>query len=445
MVGELRNLLKRELEVCLIKEADLDRLIDKYVNQNKLAEDLETISPTEVESFSFDVSYDKDNSPVSKAVNTYLKNAFFDRASDIHFDITDKELIVRYRIDGVLRVVSRVARSSAPYIIGRLKLMGGLNTTETRLPQDGAFPIVINGHTVDLRISTIPSIYGEKIVVRLLDNMSTIKDLDEVGFSDTNLEKIKRLVSSPYGMILVTGPVGSGKSTLLYTFIHHLNSVEKNLITLEDPVEYKLPGITQMAVNTAIGLTFPVGLRSVLRQDPDIVLVGEIRDEETANIAVKASNTGRLIMSTLHTNTACSSLTRLPEMGVERYNVASSLMGVINQRLVRKLCKHCKEEYISKPTDLNRSSFPSLKDKELKLFKAVGCKHCGGTGFSGRAPIHEVLVMDDDIRQMVLDGVLLKDIENSAIAKGMVTLKEDGLEKVIAGVTSLDELRRLVF
>lgn len=441
MLDEISQLLGKELNVYLTREIEYEKLMDKYLNHTKIIEDLSGINVGEIAlSLAHDVSDGIENSPVANAVNSYLKQGYLIKASDIHFDITDKEMLVRYRVDGDLMISHRLPKSSANFIVARLKMLAGLNTTETRMPQDGSMQITINGRVVDLRISVVPAMFGEKVVIRVLDNEKNIRDLDSVDFSEANLQKIKRLVSHPVGMILVTGPTGSGKSTLLYTCIHHILSDTKNIITIEDPVEYKLPEVTQITVNLASGLTFPVGLRSILRQDPDIILVGEIRDELTAEIAVQASNTGHLVFTTLHTNSAVSSITRLSEMGVEPYLVAGSAIGVVNQRLVRRLCQDCKEEYVPDIEDESMSPFVEAIKAGKQFYHSVGCQVCSGTGYYGRIPIHEVLVIDEELRYLISDKKSMRELEKEAINLGMVTLKEDGIDKAVQGLTSLEEL-----
>jgi type IV pilus assembly protein PilB len=444
MLDEVQKLLGRKLDVYLIREVEYERLIDKHLNDSKILEDLVDLEFVDKTINTFDVSTDEENSAVTKAVNSYLKQGYFAQASDIHFDITDKEMLVRYRIDGNLKVVQKLPKSSANFLVARIKLMAGLNTTETRVPQDGSMTIQVNKKEIDLRISVVPALFGEKVVIRILDNERNIRSLDNVGFSPGNLEKIKKIIKYPIGLILVTGPTGSGKSTLLYTFIHHVIDITKNIIAIEDPVEYKLPTITQISVNQASGLTFAVGLRAILRQDPDIILVGEIRDEVTAEIAVKASNTGHLVFSTLHTNSAVSSITRLSEVGVEPYLVAGSALGVVNQRLVRRLCPDCKEPYTSKDHTEDREFFGLDEHTHYQMYRPVGCTRCDNAGFSGRIPIHEVLILDEDLRFLISERKSIREIEELAIKKGMVTLKMDGLSKVMEGITTLEELRKYV-
>lgn len=444
MLDDVKTLLSRGLNVHLVREVEFVKLVDKYLNNNKIIEDLEEIEYIDKTSNTHDLSIETENSPVSKAVNTYLKQAYLTGASDIHFDITDKALLIRYRIDGILIVAQTLPKSSANYMVARMKLMAGLNTTETRIPQDGSMQISVNKRIIDLRISVVPAMFGEKVVIRILDNEKNIRDLTNVGFTHDNLEKLQKIITHPIGLILVTGPTGSGKSTLLYTFIHHILDISKNIITIEDPVEYKLPSVTQMSVNQASGLTFEVGLRAVLRQDPDIILVGEIRDEVTAEIAVKASNTGHLVFSTLHTNSAASSVTRLSELGVEPYLVAGSALGIVNQRLVRKLCQDCKIPHLSTEHDEHREFFNLPPNEHFNFYKPVGCPTCNDIGFKGRIPIHEVLIIDDDLRHAISERQTVKEIENIAISKGMKTLKEDGLDKVLNGQTTLEELRKYV-
>lgn len=443
-IDDVEQILGKKLNIYLIREVEYEKLVDKYLNHTKIIEDLTDIPVEEMITEVVDVTVDVENSPVSKAVNSYLKQGYLMKASDIHFDITDKEMLVRYRVDGDLLVAHRLPKSSANYIVARLKLLSGLNTTDTRMPQDGSVQIMVNKRVVDLRISVVPAMFGEKVVIRILDNEKNIRDIETVDFSKENIRKIKNLVRNPVGMILVTGPTGSGKSTLLYTFIHHVMSDTKNIITIEDPVEYKLPNVTQITVNTASGLTFPVGLRSILRQDPDIILVGEIRDELTAEIAVKASNTGHLVFTTLHTNSSVSSITRLSEMGVEPYLVAGSAIGVINQRLVRRLCNDCKKPYMPEETTENMEHYGLQVEDGHTFYQPVGCESCNGVGYSGRIPIHEVLEIDEELKALISEKKGLKEIEKAAIERGMITLREDGIQKVLQGVTTLDELRKQV-
>lgn len=445
MLDEVKNLLSRDLKVFLVREVDFEKLIDMHVNQTRILADLSELDFIKRGSSAFDLSVETENSPVSQAVNTYIKQGYLSNASDIHFDITDKEMLVRYRIDGELVTTQKIPQSSANFIVARLKLMAELSTTETRIPQDGSMQISVNQRVIDLRISVVPALFGEKVVIRILDNDKNIRDLNSVGFNPQNLEKLKQIIKHPFGLILVTGPTGSGKSTLLYTFIHELIDNTKNIIAIEDPVEYKLPAITQMTVNLATGLTFPVGLRAILRQDPDIILVGEIRDELTAEIAVKASNTGHLVFSTLHTNSAVSSITRMFELGVEPYLVSGAVLGVVNQRLVRRLCPDCKQEHTVSSEDNKELQFFGLtQEKEYLLYKPVGCTRCNNLGYTGRIPIHEVLTVDEEIREMLSDRRPIRDIEKKAIQTGMITLKQDGVIKALEGLTTLEELRKYV-
>ena len=445
MLDEVKNLLGRDLKVFLIREVDFEKLIDMHLNQTKILADLKDLDVMERGSTAFDLSIETENSPVSKAVNSYLRQGYLTNASDIHFDITDKEMLVRYRIDGELITAQIIPQSSANFIVARLKLMAELNTTETRIPQDGSMQISVNKRVIDLRISVVPALYGEKVVIRILDNDKNIRDLDSVGFNPQNLDKLKQIIKHPFGLILVTGPTGSGKSTLLYTFIHELLDNKRNIIAIEDPVEYKLPSITQMTVNLSTGLTFPVGLRAILRQDPDIILVGEIRDELTAEIAVKASNTGHLVFSTLHTNSAVSSITRLFELGVEPYLVSGAVLGVVNQRLVRRLCPDCKQEHtVKSENDKDLQFFGLTQEKEYKLYKPVGCTRCNHLGYTGRIPIHEVLIVDEGIREMLSERRPIRDIEKKAIDTGMLSLNQDGVIKALEGVTTLSEIRKYV-
>lgn len=382
-----------------------------------------------------------DEAPIIRLVNSVLFQAVRQRASDIHFESFERGLVIRYRIDGVLYPVLTPPKHLQASIIARIKIMAGLNIAEKRLPQDGRFAIRTAGKDIDLRVSVLPTSHGERVVLRLLEKETRLLNLSEMGFSGGRLATIHRLIQLAHGMILVTGPTGSGKTTTLYAALSHINSSDKNIITIEDPVEYQLPGIGQMQVNPKINLTFAAGLRSILRQDPDVIMIGEIRDRETAEIAIHASLTGHLVFSTLHTNDAASAATRLIDMGIEPFLVASSVVAVLAQRLIRKICPDCKTPYTPSAEELSRLELPPQKD--ITLYRGVGCQACSQTGYRGRTGIFELMVLDDEIRRLIGSKADASAIKQAAVAKGMITLKQDGAERVLQGQTSLEEVMRI--
>ncbi|MCP3060603.1 type II secretion system ATPase GspE [Myxococcus sp. K38C18041901] len=385
-----------------------------------------------------------DEAPVIRLVNSVLFRAAKERASDIHIEPMERELLVRFRVDGVLQEVIKPPKRYQNAIVSRVKVMGQLNIAEKRLPQDGRIRIKLAGRDIDIRLSTIPTTNGERIVMRLLDKTATLLDLAEIGMSQVTLHSMEAVIKRSHGIILVTGPTGSGKTTTLYGALSKINTPDLNILTVEDPVEYQLKGIGQMAINPKIGLTFAQGLRSFLRQDPDVIMVGEIRDKETAEIAIQASLTGHLVLSTVHTNDAAGAVTRLVDMGVEPFLVASSLTGILAQRLVRRVCPDCRAPY--QPTDAelkeighSRASFKERYGVE-RIFKAVGCPTCNRNGYRGRTGIYEFLPVDDDVRQLVLKNVDASTIKKSATSKGMISLLEDGARKISLGETTIAEV-----
>ena len=383
-----------------------------------------------------------DEAPVIRLVNSILFQAIRRRASDIHFESFEKELVIRYRIDGVLYAVITPPKHLQSSVIARLKIMAGLNIAEKRLPQDGRFTIRTAGRDVDLRVSVLPTSHGERVVLRLLEKENRLFNLSEMGLRHDTLATVEQLIQLSHGIILVTGPTGSGKTTTLYAALNQINGPDKNIITVEDPVEYQLKGVGQMQVNAKIGLTFAVGLRSILRQDPDVIMIGEIRDRETAEIAIHASLTGHLVFSTLHTNDAASAATRLIDMGIEPFLIASSVVGVLAQRLVRKLCPDCKEPYPSTDEELAKLGYETPPPVSA-LYRSVGCPQCAATGYRGRTGIFELLVMDHDLRRIIGtkgDAALIKA---EAAAKGMATLQEKGAALVVEGVTTTEEVMRM--
>ncbi|MDH5669986.1 MAG: type II secretion system ATPase GspE [Nitrospira sp.] len=382
-----------------------------------------------------------DEAPIIRLVNSVLFQAIRQRASDIHFESFERGLVIRYRIDGVLYPVLTPPKRLQPSIIARIKIMAGLNIAEKRLPQDGRFAIRTAGKDVDLRVSVLPTSHGERVVLRLLEKENRLLNLSEMGFSGERLSAIHQLIQLTHGIILVTGPTGSGKTTTLYAALSHINSPDKNIITVEDPVEYQLVGIGQMQVNPKINLSFAAGLRSILRQDPDVIMIGEIRDRETAEIAIHASLTGHLVFSTLHTNDAASAATRLIDMGIEPFLVASSVVAVLAQRLLRKICPDCKTAYQPSREELSRLELPP--DTQTMLYRGAGCPACSQTGYRGRTGIFELLMLDDDIRRLIGAKADSAAIKHAAVTKGMVSLKQEGAERVLQGHTTLEEVMRI--
>jgi type IV pilus assembly protein PilB len=378
-------------------------------------------------------------------VNLLITQAVNDRASDIHIEPEERSLRVRYRIDGVLHEVMNPPKSVQAGMISRLKIMADINIAERRIPQDGRIGIVVQGKQIDIRVSTLPTVNGEKIVMRLLDKSSVLLELKDLGFRQENFNRYEESFTKPYGMILVTGPTGSGKSTTLYATLNILNRPDVNIVTVEDPVEYRLAGINQVQTHPKAGLTFASALRSILRQDPDIILIGEIRDRETAQIAVESALTGHLVLSTLHTNDAPSSVTRLVEMGIEPFLVASALDSVLAQRLARKLCEKCREPYMPTEDELVVAKFPFEEGEELpKLYRAIGCTACGNTGYKGRMALHEVMTVTEDIERLTVEHASSEAISRVAQEQGMALLRNDGMEKVKDGLTSIEEVLRVV-
>ncbi|MCF1182400.1 type II secretion system ATPase GspE [Marichromatium gracile] len=378
--------------------------------------------------------------PVIRMVNQLLQRAVEARASDIHLEPFADTLRVRYRVDGVLQEVEAPPVRSSAAVISRVKIMARLNIAERRLPQDGRIPLRVQGRELDLRVSTVPTLFGESLVIRLLDKDRVRFDLDALGFDGALRARLDRVLEHPYGILLVTGPTGSGKSTTLYTLLGRLNTESRKIITVEDPVEYQLAGINQIPVRPAIGMTFASALRAIVRQDPDVIMVGEMRDLETARIAVQSALTGHLVLSTLHTNDAASGATRLLEMGVEDYLLTSTVNGILAQRLVRQLCPHCRARYRA---DTELAARLGLATDALELHRAVGCDACRGTGYHGRLVIGELLILSEAIRAAVLDHAGATEIRRIARAEGMVTMFEDGVAKARAGLTSIEEVLRV--
>ena len=383
-----------------------------------------------------------DDAPIIRYVNAIIFKASSERASDVHVEPYEDKVNVRFRVDGVLYDVASEDKMFQPSITSRIKVMAGLNIAEKRLPQDGRIGLRIAGKEVDIRVSTVPTQFGERIVMRLLDKTSTVLDLESLGIIGRNLETVKRLVQKPNGIVLVTGPTGSGKTTTLYAGLAFINRPELNILTVEDPIEYKLDGIGQMQVNPKIGFTFASGLRAILRQDPDVVMVGEIRDAETAEIAIQASLTGHLVLSTLHTNDSPGAITRLLDMGIEPFLVSSSLLAVMAQRLVRRLCKHCREPGELLPEEIQELGLDPAKIAQRQCFRpgTRDCPMCQNNRYLGRSGIHELLLVDEEIKSLIIQRVGSNVLKNAALKKGFETLRMDGARKVLQGVTSVEEV-----
>ncbi len=383
----------------------------------------------------------EDDAPVIKFVNSILFRAVKEKASDIHIEPYEKEFVVRFRVDGVLYDVIRQPKRAHAAISSRIKVMGQLDIAEKRLPQDGRIKVKIAGKDIDIRLSTVPTNFGERVVMRILEQSSTVLELEQLGFSERSRNQLEKLIFRKYGIILVTGPTGHGKSTTLSACLVKLNSPERNIMTVEDPIEYQIPGVNQVQANPKIDFTFARALRAFLRQNPDVIMVGEIRDKETAEIAINASLTGHMVLSTLHTNDAPGAVTRLADMGVEPFLVASSLLGVVAQRLIRKVCTKCRVPH--QPTDFELTEL-GLKaiPPGSTVYKPGGCPSCSQSGYSGRTVIHELMVIDDRIRSLIIRREDAGQIKKAAVAAGMITLREDGVQKVLQGITTVDELMR---
>ncbi|MCK4993781.1 MAG: Flp pilus assembly complex ATPase component TadA [Candidatus Omnitrophica bacterium] len=378
--------------------------------------------------------------PIIKLINMILTQAINRNASDIHFEPFQNDFKIRYRLDGVLYDVISPPKALHLAISSRIKIMANLNIAETRLPQDGRTLVRIAGRMVDLRVSTLPTIFGESVVIRILDKETVQLSLEEVGFEPDTKEKIRELIKRPYGIILSTGPTGCGKTTTQYSALSEINSIEKKIITVEDPVEFDLSGLVQVSVRPKINMTFAVALRHILRQDPDIIMVGEIRDAETVQMAIHASLTGHLVFSTLHTNDAPSVITRLIDMGVEPFLIASAIEAILAQRLLRCICSKCKYEYIPEEESLRDAGISAEDQKGKKFYKGKGCENCNHSGYKGRTGIFELLILNEDIRSLILDKVPISQLREQAVKSGMRTLRDDGLLKVFAGTITLDEL-----
>jgi type IV pilus assembly protein PilB len=448
-VDDIRALTKRDVRTVVATKGQVLAAIHRHYRLDHSAETLVEEAAADIGQSEEDLEdalaqASADDAPIIKLVNLLITQAVNDRASDIHIEPGERDLRVRYRIDGVLHEMMHPPKAVQNGITSRLKIMADINIAERRIPQDGRIGLVVSGKQIDLRVATLPTVYGEKLVMRILDKSSVLLSLDDLGFLPQNLKRFEESYTKPYGAILVTGPTGSGKSTTLYATLNVVSDPTRNIITVEDPVEYRLAGINQVQTNPKAGLTFASALRSILRSDPDIVLIGEIRDRETAQIAIEAALTGHLVLSTLHTNDAPSAMTRLVEMGIEPFLVASALDCVLAQRLARKLCDRCKEPFVPSEAEMEAARFPFEAGEEVKLYRAVGCSACGNTGYKGRMALHEVMTVTEEIERLVVEHASSETIAEVARGQGMLTLRMDGIEKVRAGQTSLEEVFRVV-
>ncbi len=442
-LDDIRIITGLEIQQVISSSLDIAKAINRFYDTSETAakavEDYKSQAGV-LEEINDEEDADVTNAPMVRLVNSIISQAVRSKASDIHIEPFERSVRIRFRVDGDLREVMTPEKSTHGALVTRIKIMGKMNISERRLPQDGRVETTIEGIPIDMRISVLPTVYGEKVVIRLLDRSSLVVKKDDLGFTAHNLRLVEKIMKVPEGIVLVTGPTGSGKTTTLYSFLKELNKVSKNIITVEDPVEYRLEGINQVQVNNKAGLTFAEGLRSILRQDPDIVMVGEIRDVETAEIAVRAAITGHVVLSTIHTNDTISTVTRLSDMGIPEYLIASSVVGVVAQRLVKKICLKCKTAYT-----------PSAEEQAIighsiqHLHKGTGCNACNQTGYSGRTAIHEVLVMDRAIKTMVTRNQDAETLLKQAKESGLITLQETCRELVASGVTTIDEMMRMTF
>jgi type IV pilus assembly protein PilB len=437
-IDDIRMTIGLSIDPVIATRSSIDQAIEKYYGfQHSLTEVLKDVSVDEMT----EEQVRSDDAPIVRMVNQLIEQAVEERASDIHIDAQRTEVVVRFRIDGELHTQMRLPKHLQSVLTARIKIMASLNIAERRLPQDGRIQLQVRGRTIDLRVATLPTIFGEKVVLRILDKQNLLQ-VEQLSFSDKNLQLFKEMIKSAHGILLVTGPTGSGKSSTLYAALQKLNSEKKNLITIEDPVEYQLDGINQVQVNPAAGLTFAAGLRSILREDPNIIMIGEIRDQETAEIAFRAALTGHLVLSTLHTNDAPSTITRLIDMGIEPYLIASTLRGVVAQRLVRKICTQCREEYVPSPYETALLEECGLSAGTL--WRGRGCRTCHQTGYRGRLAIHELLPVDGKIRNFIRENQPANVYREWAEKHGYKNMLADGMGKVGQGLTTFDEVLRQV-
>jgi type IV pilus assembly protein PilB len=459
-MDEIRAVTGMEVDPAFATEDDLNAAIDTvYQAESQLVQEFTDLIQgldeagevtVSTESAADEISIDQlremsSDAPIVRFANLIIEQGLQNKASDIHVEPGKTAVRVRYRVDGILHDGLLIPKQYQASLISRLKIMSNMDISQKRIPQDGRVSTRYDGKEYDFRVSTLPGVFGEKVVLRILDKSALNLGLNRLGMLPATLEKFENLISRTYGIILVTGPTGSGKSTTLYSVLNKLNTEERNIITLEDPVEYNIPGITQVNVNVQAGLTFAAGLRAILRQDPDIVMVGEIRDAETATIACEAALTGHLVLSTLHTNDAPSAATRLIDLGVEPFLISSAVIGVLAQRLVRLICPRCKEEYQPPASALSRLGFDVSNGEQVKFYRGAGCYHCSRKGYRGRIGVYELMLINDEIRELILRKSSSIDIKEAAVRSGMITLKDDVLEKILLGLTTLEEALRVIY
>ena len=444
-LDDIRTITNRDVQPLVATAADVEQAIQKFAGMDGQVEALANVASEALDEEEH-LEAALEDAPIVKLVNAIMTQAVGDRASDVHIEPAEKNVRIRFRVDGVLHEPMPPApKNIQGGLISRLKVMADLNIAEKRVPQDGRISMKVGGKPLDLRLATLPTVFGEKVVIRILDKTNALLRLEDLGFLEESYKSFARSFKKPYGAILVTGPTGSGKSTTMYSTLNILNEVDKNIITVEDPVEYRLNGVNQIQVNPKAGLTFASALRSILRADPDIVLIGEIRDKETATIAIEAALTGHLVLSSLHTNDAASAITRLTEMDVETFLVASAIDCVIAQRLARKLCERCKEAYKPEQTELLEAGYPEWLWPEItELHRAVGCAACSNTGYRGRIGLYEVMPMSEEIERLTVERGSAEQIRAIALQQGMISLRDDGLEKSRMGITSIEEVARVV-
>lgn len=446
-IDAVQSITDLQVQPVVVSSDALRQTFDRYLRSDEelseLSSAIEESADTSATAFTETLEEQDADAPIVRFVNLLIAQAINDRASDIHVEPGERELTVRFRIDGVLHEMQRADRNIQDGIISRLKIMSAIDIAERRRPQDGRLSVTHDGRKIDLRVATLPTVWGEKIVMRILDNTGQSLALADLQMSSINLDRFRTAISRPHGMVLVTGPTGSGKSTTLYTALSEVSNPQVNVITVEDPVEYRIAGVNQVQVNNRAGLTFHAALRSILRSDPDVVLVGEIRDNETAVISIEAALTGHLVLSTLHTNDAPSALTRLTEIGAEPFLVATATTAVVAQRLARRLCLRCREPFVETSTVLASLGFPHDPRDVPQLYRAKGCASCSQTGYRGRIALHEVMPVSDEMEQLVVTRATGTEMRELALAEGMVSLRDDGWSKVAQGLTTIEEVLRV--
>ncbi|MGM0502826.1 MAG: type II secretion system ATPase GspE, partial [Bacillota bacterium] len=448
-IDDIRLKTGYEVDPVIALESEIDRAIKQHFGSKDLVDEfVRDMDDAEIETVGEEEDLEElrkmvDEAPVVKLANNIIRDGVDMAASDIHIEPMENEVRVRYRIDGILYTEMDVPKNIHAALVSRMKIMADLDIAERRVPQDGRIQIIVSDKKIDLRVSTLPTVRGEKIVLRILDKSNLMLDLDQLGFSPEHKTIFKRMIDQPHGMFLITGPTGSGKTTTLYSALSTLDNDDENIITVEDPVEYRLEGINQVQTNPKAGLTFATGLRSILRQDPDTIMVGEIRDKETAEMAVHSALTGHLVFSTLHTNHAAGAVARLIDMGVEPFLVASSVSGVMAQRLVRTICTNCKVKESDPLVDPEIEEYLGMGQDSIELYRGVGCRECNDTGYKGRTAIHEILELTPKIKDLIVKGASAEQIEEEAKRQGMHTLEASSLFKVSKGLTTIEEAKRV--